>query len=85
MHRVYIDSYIYPPTAGLNRPPVTRKKAHTFTVNENPNANDEYSRFIVLGNAPLGGFGVCETCVPAKEKKRNRKVPTNSPMTHRRL
>lgn len=30
-------------------------------------------------------MGVLDTCVPAKEKKRNRKVPTNSPIRQTKL
>lgn len=72
-------------TAGLKRPPVTRKNAHTLAVNANPKASDEYSRFWVFGSAPIGGLGVWDTCVPAKEMKRNRNVPTNSPITQSKL
>lgn len=72
-------------TAGLNRPPVTRKNAHTFTVRENPKDRAEYRRFDVLGGEPGGGMGVLDTWVPAKEKNRKRKVPTNSPPTQSRF
>lgn len=30
-------------------------------------------------------MGVLDTCVPAKEKKRKRKVPTNSPIKQSKL
>lgn len=73
------------PTAGLKRPPVTRKNAQTLTVKANPKQSDEYSKLEVFGGAPGAGFGVLDTCVPAKEKKRNRKVPTNSPITQSKL
>ena len=72
-------------TAGLKRPPVTRKNAQTLTVKEKPKERAEYIRFEVFGYDPGGGIGVFDTCVPANEKKRNKNVPTNSPITQSRL
>jgi len=36
-------------TAGLNRPPDTRKKTHAFTARLNPKANAMYESEAVLG------------------------------------
>lgn len=48
-------------TAGLKRPPVTRKKAQTLTVKAKPNERAEYIRLDVFGYASGGGFGVIDT------------------------
>jgi hypothetical protein len=72
-------------TAGLKRPPVTRKNAQTLTVKANPKESAEYIKLEVFGGEPGGGMGVLDTCVPAKEKKRKRKVPTNSPIRQSKL
>ena len=76
-------------TAGLKSPPLMRKKTHTFTMRLNPNTTLTYSS--TMGENPvaspvvvLAASGDAEapmlaTCVPAKAKKRNMVVPTNSP------
>lgn len=64
---------------------MTRKKAQTLTVKANPKESAEYSKLEVFGGEPGGGIGVLDTCVPAKEKKRNMKVPTNSPSMQSKL
>jgi hypothetical protein len=56
-----------------------------LTVKANPKESAEYIKLEVFGGEPGGGMGVLDTCVPAKEKKRNRKVPTNSPIRHSKL
>lgn len=48
-------------TAGLKRPPVTRKKAQTLTTKAKPKESAEYKRLDVFGFAPGGGFGVFDT------------------------
>lgn len=44
-------------TAGLNSPPLIRKKTQTLTAKENPKARDMYSNVAVLAGLsnPLGG------------------------------
>lgn len=46
---------------------------------ENPKVSERYSRSEVFGGDPGAGLGVFESWPPANAKKRNRKVPTNSP------
>ena len=74
-------------TAGLNRLPVTLKKIHALTARENPKASEMYSSCARLG--PVGAAagacsvtedGVFATCVAAKAKSRNKKVPISSPI-----
>jgi hypothetical protein len=48
-------------TAGLKRPPVTRKKAQTLTVKEKPKDKAEYKRLEVFGYDPGSGNGVLAT------------------------
>jgi hypothetical protein len=48
-------------TAGLKRPPVTRKNAQTLTVKAKPKDRDEYKRLEVFGYDPGSGIGVLET------------------------
>ena len=62
-------------TAGLKAPPVILKKIQTLTASEKPKASEMNSRTDV----GLASLCVFATCVPAKAKKRNIKVPTNSP------
>lgn len=75
-------------TAGLNKPPLMRKKIHTFTIKLNPNTTEIYSK--TVGENPVASPVVVfssddafdpmlATCVPANAKKRNIVVPTNSP------
>lgn len=71
-------------TAGLNNPPLIRKKAHTFTAKLNPNARLIYSRLLEFGNCEsvlfsVGGAAALATWVAAKAMKRNMNVPANSP------
>ena len=71
-------------TAGLNRPPLTRKKTHALTAKLNPNMRLMYASVFALATCvklpsavsapPVAAFA---TCVPLKAKKRNRNVPTN--------
>lgn len=66
-------------TAGLKRPPETRKKTQTLTVKEKPNASEMYindDMSMLLFEAARRLLAVC---VAAKAKKRNRNVPMNSP------
>ena len=64
-------------TAGLKSPPLTRKKIQTLTASENPNASEMYINDpISMSRLPRRLLAVC---VAAKAKKRNRKVPMNSP------
>ena len=64
-------------TAGLKSPPLTRKKIQTLTASENPNASEMYINDpISISWLPRRLLAVC---VAAKAKKRNRKVPMNSP------
>ncbi|CRJ80298.1 hypothetical protein BN1708_000209 [Verticillium longisporum] len=80
-------------TAGLNRPPLMRKKIHTLTMREKPNATEMYmstptskpvvSPVVVLLSLPPESVTLdrmLATSVPAKAKKRNMVVPTNSPI-----
>ena len=71
-------------TAGLNKPPLILKNAHTFTARLKPKANEMYSKFEEFGNcdseAPsVGGAAALATCVAAKAMNRNMNVPANSP------
>lgn len=61
-----------------------RKNAQTLTVNEKPKERAEYNKLEVLGGDPFGAIGVLDTWVPAKEKNRNKNVPTNSPIAQSR-
>lgn len=61
-----------------------RKNAQTLTVNEKPKERAEYNKLEVLGSDPFGAIGVLDTWVPAKEKNRNKNVPTNSPTAQSR-
>jgi hypothetical protein len=77
------------PTAGLNSPPLIRKNIHALTIRLNPKDKEIYSN--VAGLSPVAapvvelsavcGAPMLATCVPPKAKKRNRVVPTNSPIT----
>lgn len=74
-------------TAGLKRPPVMRKKTHAFTASEKPKARLMYSKAEVLGACvkdplvpPVLEVEALATWVAAKAKKRNKKVPVNSPI-----
>jgi hypothetical protein len=71
-------------TAGLNRPPDTRKNTHALTARLNPKPNAMYVSALALGtwvNPPLESSPPADdalaTWVAAKAKKRNKKVPTN--------
>lgn len=73
----------------LKRPPLTRKNTQTLTMREKPNDTATYMR--TRGEKPTVSFVVVlaedsvapmlATSVPAKAKKRNIVVPTNSPST----
>ena len=65
-------------TAGLNKPPLTRKKIHILIASERPNANEMYRRVARLGASESFGT-VLATCVAEKAKNRNKNVPMNSP------
>lgn len=68
-------------TAGLKSPPLTRKKTHTFTARLKPNIKEIYSSRCKSGPVDVMVASLA-ICVPAKAKKRNKKVPTNSPWMH---
>lgn len=72
-------------TAGLKAPPVTLTKAQTFTIRLKPKAKAMYSRLLVEGSFAALAGAVLATCVPAKAKNKNKKVPTNSPIPKTRL
>ena len=65
-----------------------RKNTHALTASEKPNAKLMYSRADVLGAwvndpsppDPASLVAALATCVAEKEKKRNMKVPANSPV-----
>lgn len=68
-------------TAGLNRPPLTRKNTHTVTIRLNPKIKLMYNSTLVFGAVPLpdaASWLFWAMLVPPKEKKRNMKVPANS-------
>ena len=75
-------------TAGLNNPPDMRKKIQTLTMSEKAKTRAMYCKtagekpvaapVVVLASLPLEP--TLATWVPAKAKKRNMVVPTNSPM-----
>lgn len=76
-------------TAGLNRPPLMRKKIQTLTIREKAKTRAIYWR--TAGEKPVSAPVVVlvsdwaeepmlATWVPEKAKKRNMVVPTNSPM-----
>jgi hypothetical protein len=69
-------------TAGLKRPPLMRKKTQALTARLNPNASEMYRSSAMVGDAPnahsLQPWRA--TLAAAKAKKRNMKVPRNSPM-----
>jgi hypothetical protein len=69
-------------TAGLKRPPLMRKKTQALTARLNPNASEIYKSSEILGGRPephvLQSWRA--TLAAAKAKKRNMKVPRNSPM-----
>jgi len=67
-------------TAGLNIPPLMRKKTQALTVRLKPNASAMYSRVLADGVfSPNAVEASLATWVPANAKKRKRNVPTNSP------
>lgn len=71
-------------TAGLNKPPEILKNAHAFTASENPNASEMKSRLAESGlwvkvASAVAGAAALATCVAAKAKNKNMKVPPNSP------
>jgi hypothetical protein len=86
----------YKLTAGLNKPPLIRKKTHTVTARENPKAKEMYRSTSSCGQLlPFAvdeelvfavdeesaiAVGELAICVPEKAKNRKRKVPTNSPI-----
>ncbi len=67
--------------AGLNRPPLMRKKTHAFTAKENPKHKAIYNREAGSGAEAIGASGslVLATWVPANAKNKKRKVPADSP------
>ena len=76
-------------TAGLNNPPLIRKKTHALTASENPKHKLIYSSWAGLlpalmgaavAPAPTAVDGILfATCVPDNAKNKNKTVPTNSP------
>jgi hypothetical protein len=76
-------------TAGLNNPPLMRKKIQALTARLNPNESDMYNSFdgstppvvepvvVLFAVFPEPIFA---TCVPPNAKKRKKVVPTNSPI-----
>lgn len=70
-------------TAGLNNPPVMRKKTQAFTASEKPKARAMKSKLDVFGASEAviaPGATKLATCVAEKAKNKNMKVPTNSPI-----
>lgn len=69
-------------TAGLNRPPLMRKKTQALTARLNPNASEMYKSSAIVGAAPKPHSLQPSRAIlaAAKAKKRNMKVPRNSPM-----
>lgn len=77
-------------TAGLNRPPLTRKNTQTLTIKLNPNTRLMYSSTLVFGACvmlfdcwpevagSLAIAAVFATCVPPNAKNKNMNVPANS-------
>jgi hypothetical protein len=69
-------------TAGLKRPPLMRKKTQALTARLKPKASEMYKSSPIVGMAPkpqsLQPWSA--TLAAAKAKKRNMKVPRNSPM-----
>ena len=70
----------------MNKPPDILKKIQTFTIKLKPKQTAMYKS--TVGLKPVEAFVVVlsvvaapalATCVPAKAKKRNMVVPTNSP------
>jgi hypothetical protein len=58
-----------------------RKKIHTLTHRLKPKASEIYSRLLALGKAcAVWAAIMLATWVAANAKKRNRNVPTNSPV-----
>lgn len=66
-------------TAGLNNPPLTRKKTQALTTREKPNAREMKRSFSRSGPEAVLAPAEFATWVPKKAKKRKKKVPTNSP------
>jgi len=76
-------------TAGLNNPPLMRKKIQAFTARLKPNESEMYRSFdgstppvvapvvLLFAVVPAPMFA---TCVPPKAKKRKKVVPINSPI-----
>jgi hypothetical protein len=71
-------------TAGLNKPPDTRKNTHALTAKLKPKPSAIYDNALALGTweiplswPPEPDVDALATCVVAKAMKRNRKVPTN--------
>jgi hypothetical protein len=76
-------------TAGLNSPPLIRKKIQALTMRLNPKDREMYNNFD--GSTPpvfepvvvllaVDPSPMLATCVPPSAKKRNSVVPTNSPI-----
>lgn len=76
-------------TAGLNKPPLMRKKIQTLTMREKAKTRAMYwstagekpvSAPVVVFDSELSLEPMFATWVPENAKKRNMVVPTNSPM-----
>jgi len=88
---VFNDREINSPrvTAGLNKPPLTRKNTQAFTARLKPKTKLIYPSVLAFGicdklpslvSAPE--FAALATWVPLKAKKRKRNVPTNLSAIH---
>ena len=83
-------------TAGLKRPPETRKKIHALTARLKPNAREIYSKLEVLTAATVVPFspsavapvtdvvGMLATLVAPRARSKNKVVPTYSPIRPQR-
>lgn len=75
-------------TAGLNSPPLIRKKTHALTASEKPKLKLIYSNWagllcfiVVVTVVPVLLFDeIFATCAPAKPKNRKKMVPAISPI-----
>lgn len=76
-------------TAGLNKPPLMRKKIQTLTISENEKTSAMYcstagekpvSAPVVVLEPDAALVPIFATWVPENAKNRNIMVPTNSPM-----
>jgi hypothetical protein len=79
LHQTIIMEVVRLLTAGLNNPPLMRKKTQTLTARLKPKARAMYKSAPTVGCFAFGSASILATWVPAKAKKRKRKVPTSSP------